>query len=81
MEIAEFAERLEETAAAIPPGARDILIRLLELPEEALAGEIGRLHEQGFAPSPVDLLIDVFDEPVLRSMLLTELRCAAVRQE
>jgi hypothetical protein len=46
MVIAEVAERLEKSAGAMPPGARALLIRLLELPEEALALEVGRLHEQ-----------------------------------
>ncbi len=74
MDIDEFDRRLTAAITAFPAELRPRLLRVLDLPDDERAAEIGELFQDGRLGSMAELLIDLTEEPVLRKLVAAQLR-------
>jgi hypothetical protein len=74
MEVQEFDERFRAAIVSFPPELRPELVRILELPDDERAADLGTLFHDGRLWPLAELLIDLEDEPALRKLTAAELR-------
>jgi hypothetical protein len=79
LEVQEFDERFRAAIVSFPPELRPELVRILDLPDDERAADLGTLFHDGRLWPLAELLIDLEDEPALRKLTTAELREMANR--
>jgi hypothetical protein len=67
-------ERIRVVLQAFPEPLRPGLLRILTLPDRERAEAIGQTFQEGVTPNVAELLIDLEEEPIPRSVVVAELR-------
>ena len=67
-------QRVHVALAFFSPWARQELFRILELPDDERARQVGLLYQSGANPGLADLLMDLEGNPRFRTRLAAELR-------
>ena len=67
-------QRVHVALAFFSPWTRQELLRILELPDEERARQVGQLYQSGANPGLADLLMDLEEQPRFRKLVTAELR-------
>ena len=67
-------QRVHVALAFFSPWARQELLRILDLPDEDRARQVGLLYQSGANPGLADLLMDLEEQPRFRKHVAAELR-------